>query len=94
MFVIPGYRPDISCTVNIFSQFHNNLFLVYWHGLLKLFDYVCFSKSLKLNLDCKNVHAVAYSDTRFLLTGMTGLQWGVEGWQLFYLLECKFTLAH
>lgn len=64
-FLANRTRPDISYAVNIFSQFQNNPGVVHWNGLLKLLGYVCLTKSLKLNLNSKNVHVVAYSDADF-----------------------------
>ncbi|GFY15441.1 putative RNA-directed DNA polymerase from transposon X-element [Trichonephila clavipes] len=58
-------RPDISYTVNIFSQFQNDPGLEHWYGLLKLFGYVNKTKHYKLRLDCMCINIVGFSDADF-----------------------------
>lgn len=58
-------RPDISYSVNIFSQFQVNPGMVHWCGLLRLLGYVNHTKHYKLKLDCQNLDLITYTDADF-----------------------------
>lgn len=64
-FLANRTRPDIAYAVNIFSQFQSNPGMMHWSGLLRLLGYVNLSRNVKLNLNCKNSHIIAYSDADF-----------------------------
>lgn len=64
-FLANRTRPDISYSVNIFSQFQSNPGMTHWSGLLKLLGYIKCTKNLKLKLSCKNPHLITYSDADF-----------------------------
>ncbi|GBM30962.1 Retrovirus-related Pol polyprotein from transposon RE2 [Araneus ventricosus] len=65
-FLAGRTRPDISYTINIFSQFQENPGITHWNGLLKLLGYISYTNDLRLNLsNIQDLNLTAYSDADF-----------------------------
>ena len=64
-FIASRTRPDITYSINIFSQFQSNPGLVHWSGLLKVLGYIKQTENLKLKLESHNLDLIAYSDADF-----------------------------
>ena len=64
-FLANHTRPDISYTVNIFSQYRVIPSLVHWQGLLKLLGYVSYIRHYKLKLNCHDLQLSIFSDADY-----------------------------
>ena len=64
-FTASRTRPDITYSLNIFSQFQSNRGLVPWLGLLKVQGYIKQTEKFKLNLESHNLDLIAYSSADF-----------------------------